>query len=152
MIAASLALWCLPSYAHHSYAEFDMEVTRTVSGTLKEFNWISPHTDLKVAYVKTQGVVEEVPVTTGSPAVISRQGFKAEDFVAGSKVTLSWHPNRNGALGGELAELKLQDGRVLKGHGAFSAFPGGGRFGPPPGGPPPGGPAPNVSEKPPATG
>ena len=131
IIAASLALWCLPSYGHHSYAEFDLEVTRTVSGTLKEFNWTSPHTDLKVSYVNDQGVVQDILVTTGSPAILSWQGFKAEDFVLGSKVTMSWHPNRSGALGGELAELKLEDGRVLKGHGAFPAIPGGGSFGPP---------------------
>jgi hypothetical protein len=128
-----------------------MEVTRTLSGTLKEFNWVSPHTNLKVTYLNEQGVPQEILVTTGSPAVLSRQGFKAEDFVLGSRVTLSWHPNRSGTSGGELAELKLQDGRVLKGHGAFPAFPGGGGFGPPPGGPPPGERAPNVSEKPPAT-
>jgi hypothetical protein len=113
-----VALWCFPSFAHHSYAEYDMEVTQTVSGTLKEFDWNAPHARLKVAYLKTQGVVQEVSVTTGSPAVIARQGFKPEDFLLGSKVTMSWHPNRNGALGGELAELKLEGGRVLYGHGA----------------------------------
>jgi hypothetical protein len=146
IVAASLALWCLPAYAHHSYAEFDMEVTRTLSGTLKEFNWVSPHTNLKVAYVNDQGVAQEIPISTGSPAVLSRQGFKAEDFVLGSRVTMSWHPNRSGASGGELAELTLQDGRVLKGHGAFPAIPGGGSFGPLPGGRPPGERAPNVPE------
>jgi hypothetical protein len=144
---ASLALWSIPSYAHHSYAEYDMEVTQTVSGTLKAFNWISPHTSLKVAFVNGQGAVQEISVTTGSPAILSRQGFKAEDFVSGSKVTLSWHPHRNGTLGGELAELTLQDGRVLKGHGAFPVNPGGGRFGRPPGERDS-----NVRGKPPATG
>ena len=95
-----------------------MEVTQTISGTLEKFDWIAPHAELKVAYLNDQGAVQEVPVTTGSPAVISRQGFKATDFLVGSKVTMSWHPNRNGVLGGELAELKLEGGRVLYGHGS----------------------------------
>lgn len=147
MTAASVALWCPPSYAHHSYAAFDMDVTQTVSGTLKEFDWVSPHAGLTVTYLNDQRALQDVSVTTGSPAVLSRQGFKAADFLVGSRVTMSWHPNRDGALGGELAELKLEDGRVLHGHGAFPAVPGGRTDGPPPGAG-----VLNLSEKPPAAG
>ena len=124
-----------------------MEVTQTVSGTLKEFDWIAPHAKLTVTYLDDQGRAQEVSVATGSPVVMSRQGFNANDFLLGSKVTMSWHPNRDGAPGGELAELKMEDGRVLHGHGGFPLFPGGN-----PGGPPAGEGTPNVSEKPPATG
>jgi hypothetical protein len=42
-------------------------------------------------------------------------GSKPKDFRVGTKVTLSWHPNRNGLPGGELTEVKLEDGRTLKG-------------------------------------
>jgi hypothetical protein len=124
-----------------------MEVTQTISGTLEEFDWNAPHAGLKVAYLNDQGAVQEVSVTTGSPVVIARQGFMPKDFLLGSKVTMSWHPNRNGVFGGELAELKLEDGRVLHGHGAFPPIPGGKTDGLPPGEG-----APNVSDKPPATG
>jgi hypothetical protein len=146
-MAGSVALWCFPAYAHHSYAAYNMEVTQTVSGTLKEFDWIAPHAKLKVAYLDDQGAAQEVSVTTGSPAVMSRQGFTPKDFLLGSKVSMSWHPNLNGAPGGELAELKMEDGRVLHGHGRFPLIPGGNPDGSPPGEGPP-----NVSEKPPATG
>jgi hypothetical protein len=132
-LAGLVVLWCIPSYAHHSYAEYDMEATQTVSGTLEKFDWIAPHADLKVTYLNEQGVVQEVSVTTGSPAVLARQGFQSKDFLPGSKVTMSWHPNRNGVFGGELAELKLEDGRVLYGHGGLASNPGGRRGGPPPG-------------------
>jgi len=125
--AGSVALWCVPSYAHHSYAAYDMEITQTVSGTLKQFDWVAPHAELKVAYLNDQGAMQEMSVTTGSPAILARQGFEAKDFVVGSKVTMSWHPNRNGAPGGELAELKLEDGRVLYGHGAIPSIRGGSR-------------------------
>lgn len=126
MAAGAMVLWwCFPSYAHHSYVAFDMEVTQTVSGTLTEFEWVAPHAELKVTYVDDQHAVQEISVSTGSPVVLSRQGFKAEDFLLGSKVTMSWHPHRDGTPGGELAELKLEDGRVLYGHGASPTVPGG---------------------------
>ena len=68
---------------------------------------------------------------------IASQGFKPKDFRVGTKVTLSWHPNCNGTPGGELTELKLEDGRVL--HGGFAGAPPGadGKPATPPGGAPP---------------
>jgi len=144
VLAAAAALWGIPSYAHHSFAAYDQKVTKTVSGTLEEFDWDAPHSGITVSYLNEQRATEEVSVTTGSPSVISGQGFKPKDFVTGTKVTLSWHPNRNGQPGGELVEMKLEDGRVL--HGGFPAAPGAGKAATPPAGPP-GAPAP----EPPAT-
>jgi hypothetical protein len=144
-VVGAAALWSLPSYAHHSFAAYDQKVTQMVSGTLKEFDWDAPHAGMTVAYLDGQGAMQEVSVTTGSPAVITKQGFKPNDFRIGSKVTMSWHPNRNGAPGGELVELKLDDGRVL--HGGFPSIPGG-----KPGEPPPAAGAPSGPEKSPATG
>lgn len=143
-VVGALALFSFPSHAHHSYAAYDTKLTQTVSGTLKELDWNAPHAGVRVAYVDGQGAMQEVSVTTGSPAVISRQGFKPKDFQVGLKVTMSWHPNRNGAPGGELIELKLEDGRVL--HGGFPTIPGKTDA------PPPGADAPNVPGKPPGTG
>ncbi|MDB6012436.1 MAG: hypothetical protein JWL65_4686 [Gammaproteobacteria bacterium] len=122
LLVGSTALWTLPSYAHHSFAAYDQKITKTVAGTLKEFDWNAPHSGMTVVYMNEQGAVAEVSVTTGSPSVISGQGFKPKDFRLGAKVTLSWHPNRNGLPGGELVELKLEDGRVL--HGGFPPPPG----------------------------
>jgi hypothetical protein len=140
----ALVLCASPSLAHHSYAAYDTNLTQTVSGTLKELDWNAPHAGISVAYVDGQGVMQEVSVTTGSPAVISRQGFKPKDFQKGTKVTISWHPNRNGAPGGELIEMKLEDGRVL--HGGFPTIPG--KSEPPP----PGVGSPAATDKPPGAG
>lgn len=108
-------LCAVPALAHHSYAAYDQRITNTVTGTLKEFDWNAPHSGMTIVYTDNDGKAQEVFVTTGAPITLSRQGFKLSDFRVGSKVTLSWHPNRNGVLGGEMAELKLEDGRVLHG-------------------------------------
>jgi hypothetical protein len=134
LLAGTAALWSIPSHAHHSFAAYDQKLTKTVSGTLEEFDWNAPHSGITVAYLNEQRAAEQVSVTTASPAVISRQGFKSKDFLVGTKVTLSWHPNRNGEPGGELVEMKLEDGRVL--HGGFPAAPGAEKAATPPAGPP----------------
>ena len=120
--ALGLCFWNAAALAHHSFAAYDQQVTKSVSGTLKEFDWNAPHSGLTVVYLDEKGQMQEVSVTTGAPSSIAGQGFKKRDFKVGTKVTLSWHPNRNGTPGGEMVELKLDDGRVL--HGGF-ALPGG---------------------------
>lgn len=144
MIVGAAALW-RPASAHHSYASYDQKITQTIAGTLKEFDWNAPHSGVTVAYTNSQGAIDEVSVTTGSPAVISEQGFKPKDFKVGMKVTMSWHPNRNGVPGGELIELQMEDGRVL--HGGFPTTPGAekGAVSPPAG-------APTDLARPPGTG
>jgi hypothetical protein len=115
-----------PVLAHHSFAAYDQTVTKSITGTLKEFDWNAPHSSMTVAFTDASGKADEISVTTGAPAMISGQGFKPRDFKVGQKATVTWHPNRNGVPGGELVDFTLEDGRVL--HGGF---------GPPPG-PPPG--------------
>ncbi len=101
--------------AHHSAAAYDRSVTKTQAGTLKEFDWNAPHAGMTVAYIDSAGHAQEISVTTAAPAIIARQGFKPSDFKPGLKVVLSWHPNRNGYPGGDMVELRLEDGRVLRG-------------------------------------
>ena len=38
----------LPALAHHSFAMFDAEKTITVKGTVKEFEWVNPHSWLRM--------------------------------------------------------------------------------------------------------
>jgi hypothetical protein len=108
--------------AHHSFAAYDQAVTKSVTGTLKEFDWNAPHSSMTVAFTDAAGKADEVSVTTGAPAMISAQGFKPRDFKVGQKATMTWHPNRNGVPGGELVDFTLEDGRVL--HGGFGRPPG----------------------------
>lgn len=115
------ALGVMPVGAHHSFAAYDQQVTNTITGTLKEFDWNAPHSGMTVAYTDKNGKQQELFVTAGAPITITKQGFKLSDFRVGSKVTLSWHPHRNGALGGELAQMQLEDGRVLRGSFNLSA-------------------------------
>lgn len=103
--------------AHHSYAAYDQKQVKTVEGTLEDFDWSAPHSSVTVVYLDETGSEQRVSATTGAPNTIVRQGFKISDFKVGMKVELRWYPNVNGSPGGELALLKLPDGRMLRGHG-----------------------------------
>jgi hypothetical protein len=103
--------------AHHSYAAYDQNHINTVEGTLEDFDWSAPHSSMTVVYLDKTGTEQRVSATTGAPNTIVRQGFKVSDFKVGMKVELRWYPNLNGSAGGELALLKMPDGRMLRGHG-----------------------------------
>lgn len=118
------AVGCAAAWGHHSSAGVDMSVTKTVSGTLKALEWSAPHAGIVVVYKDESGKPTDVSIGTGAPMTIVRQGFKRADFRIGSKVQLSWHPNRSGAPGGELESLKLEDGRMLTGGLAPPGAPG----------------------------
>lgn len=119
-IAALLISSLVPAgsaLAHHSYAAYDQNHVKTVEGTLEDFDWSAPHSSMTVVYLDSSGTEQRVSATTGAPNMIVRQGFKVSDFKVGMKVELKWYPNVNGSPGGEMALLKLPDGRMLRGHG-----------------------------------
>src|SRR5689334_24833317 len=43
LVALACALLAPPAMAHHSFAMFDTKKTVTLKGTVKEFQWVSPH-------------------------------------------------------------------------------------------------------------
>jgi hypothetical protein len=60
LIAIAVGTFIAPAIAHHSFAMFDDTKTVTLQGTVKEFEWVNPHSWLRVT------VSDE---KTGKPAV-----------------------------------------------------------------------------------
>ena len=125
------AIVAAPAFAHHSFAAYDMSKTETVSGSLKEFRWGAPHSSMVVIYHDKSGKEQAMSVVTGSPAALSRQGFTPRDFHSGDKVTVTYHPNTSGGIGGALATLTLPNGRTYNDNEAAAAGPPGAPSGPP---------------------
>ncbi len=82
-------------------------ITKTTSGTLKEFDWNAPHAGVLVEYKNEKGETAEIYATTFAPPQLARQGFAPKDFKPGQKVELVWHPARSGAGGGLLVSYLL---------------------------------------------
>lgn len=112
MLGASV----LPSYAHHSFAMFDMTKSSQLTGTLKEVNWTNPHTSMIIMVPGDNGQAAEWHVESGPPAFLLRAGIKRADLVGrvGSKVTVTMHPLKDGRTGGSLEGMKFEDGSSWK--------------------------------------
>jgi hypothetical protein len=111
---AAMAVVAAPAFAHHSFNAYDLSRTESVSGSIKEFRWGAPHSSMVLIYLDKNGKQQTMSVVSGSPLMFSKQGFAPRDFHRGDKVTLTYHPNTSGGVGGALASLTLPDGRTFK--------------------------------------
>jgi hypothetical protein len=117
-LAAALMLTsgALPAYAHHSFAMFDQSTTSQLAGTLKDVAWNNPHIAMIVVVPGDNGQAAEWHFEGGPPAFMLRAGIKRDDLSGriGSKVTVTFHPLKDGRTGGSLQGVKFEDGASWK--------------------------------------
>ena len=132
---AALLVAALPSWAHHSFAVYNVNETKSAEAVIREFNFGAPHSTATFIVKDAKGKIGPLTLQGAAPAALARAGFKARDFTKGTKVQITWHPVRSGGPEGALISLQLPDGRVFKDQESSG-------LGGPPGGGPPAGPAP----------
>lgn len=113
LITASLLLAAVSASAHHSYAMYDMTQTLSTKATVKEFRWGAPHSSISLVIPSEDGEAKMLTLQGAAPATIAKAGFNPKDFRRGMKVEITYHPMRDGALGGTLASIKFEDGRIF---------------------------------------
>jgi hypothetical protein len=114
-VVVAVAALAMQLQAHHSFAMFDHEKKITISGTLKEFEFVNPHCWLHVNAVDgSSGRTLEWSFEMGSIGQIAAQGWKVDTVKAGDKITIDAHPMKDGSRGGQYLAAKLEDGRSFK--------------------------------------
>jgi len=113
-ILASLACLAAPgaAVAHHSFAMFDTEHPIELSGTVREFRFISPHTLLIVQVKGQNGDVANWELEGGAPGLLIRSGMNKNSLKPGDEIILMVNPLRSGANGGSYQpeKVKFKDG------------------------------------------
>lgn len=98
--------------AHHSYTSFDARFL-TLTGTVKSYQYTSPHIWTQILVKNPNGSVTEWGLETGSPASMRPMGITPRLLKVGDKVTATIHPKRDGSLAGSLVKLVVPGGRTL---------------------------------------
>ena len=106
------------AFAHHSFAMFDMtrEKQKTITGTIKEFQWTNPHGVIWI-YVPVAGKPQPElwAVELTSPGNLRRAGWTKDSLKVGDRVSAVVNPLRNGGTGGGFQSIKLLDsGKELR--------------------------------------
>jgi Family of unknown function (DUF6152) len=99
--------------AHHSFAMFDAEHPIEVSGVVKEFRFVSPHTLLILEVKGKDGAATtEWMLEGGAPGLLVRDGMTSKTLKPGDEIIAKINPLHSGAAGGSYQPnlLKFKDG------------------------------------------
>jgi hypothetical protein len=112
--AIAAAAFTASALAHHSFAMFDAQKTVVLEGTVKEFEWVNPHSWLRVM-VNDEKLGRPVlwAVELSSPSRLVTMGMRADSMKAGDAVSVSIHPLKDGARGGQFIQAVLADGKKV---------------------------------------
>jgi hypothetical protein len=117
-----------PALAHHSFAMYDTNQTKSFTGKLTRYIPGANHAQLLFELIDADGkpIMQngkpaQWGVETGSAAALSRQGITVESFPVGTIITVDLHPLRDGRSFGALAGLLIKCGNAMPKGGCTKA-------------------------------
>lgn len=117
-----------PVFAHHSFAMYDMNQTKTYTGKLTRYIPGPNHAQLLFELVDNDGKPVMVNgkavqwgIETGSAASLGRQGVTVQSFPVGTIITVDLHPLRDGRNFGALAGVLIHCGNAVPKGGCTKA-------------------------------
>jgi hypothetical protein len=116
-VAAASAAFVLigggAALAHHSGAMFDRAKEVSFSGTIKEFQYVNPHSWIEVLVPDGAGEkTVQWSFETEGPNRLQRVGWTRYTLRPGDKVTVRGHPLKDGRPGGSLIDITTADGKT----------------------------------------
>ena len=115
LLGTALLLATIAASAHHSAAMFDPNKEVTLTGTVKEFQWMSPHCWIQLLVPDAANATApavEWGIEMDNPVGLSRHGWKPRSLQAGDRVTVIAHPLRDGTHGAQVVSV-AKDGKIV---------------------------------------
>ena len=113
-LAAAVAAVAAPASAHHSGAMFDRTKQMTLTGTLKQVEWVSPHAWIHIDVPDASGKVTSWAIEMGGGAgSFQGIGITRSYPKVGEKITIVGYPLRDGRPAASFVRITLPDGRVM---------------------------------------
>jgi len=118
-IAIALAGSCLlltsvPLWAHHAFAaEFDVAKPLKLTGTLKKWEMINPHSWFHIQVKGTDGKLVDWAIEGGSPSALIREGVTKETVPIGTVLIIDAYHAKSGENKAVGRDFTLPDGKRL---------------------------------------
>jgi uncharacterized protein DUF6152 len=107
------------SYAHHGNTAYDETARVRIQGTVTEFIWTNPHSQIYLDVKDSSGRIVNWGVETNSPGILTRAGWTRRSIKAGDQITIILCPAKNGqpvayaGSGDPGTKVIFSDGREL---------------------------------------
>jgi hypothetical protein len=116
-----IGMTAAPAAAHHSFAMYDQQVTKTMTGKLTRYIPGANHAQLIFVLMEADGATvmgkdgkpTQWGVETGSAAALARQGVTPQTFPEGTIFTVNLHPLRDGRPFGVMAGALIKCGAAM---------------------------------------
>ena len=103
----------VPVFAHHSGHAYDRNHPITFTGTVTEYQFRNPHSQIFVDVKDENGAVINWMVQTASPSKLFRAGWTRATLKPGDTVTFTGFPSKDGKKEMGLQKLTPPHGPVL---------------------------------------
>ena len=113
-VAAVVALAAGTAAAHHSFsAEYDDKKPLKVTGTVTTMKWSNPHAWIYVDVKDKSGKIVNWAFETGGANALYRRGWRKQDLIPGTVVTIDALQARNGTPTANAQSILMPDGKRL---------------------------------------
>ena len=113
-VVSAAALLSTPAvHAHHSNVAYEVTKVITVTGVVKDFQWVNPHTWLHLMVNDGKGGKVEWAAEGRAPSVLLRAGWTRSSLKGGETVTVDLSPAKDGTPTGIIARVTKADGSIL---------------------------------------
>jgi hypothetical protein len=117
-LAAALGILTIfsPLFAHHgSSVSYDLANRLTFKGTVTEFVWSNPHSQIYFDVKDEKGQIAHWGGEMNSPAVLSRSGWTRHSLQPGDQITITIAPTKApGTHVGLVGRVVLANGQALE--------------------------------------
>ena len=111
LILPLLLLAATGASAHHSTANFDKSKEQTITGKVKFFGFVNPHSFVDIDVTDASGKTELYKVFAPGKVLLMRYGWKPGDMKSGDIVTVHGNPDRDDHHFMYLLKVKFASGK-----------------------------------------
>jgi len=92
----ALVAFSVPAFAHHGASAYEPKLT-TLKGTITEYQFMNPHTELAFDVKDASGKVSNWTAEAASALTMSRLGWNRSMFKPGDQITVVGNSAKNGS-------------------------------------------------------
>jgi hypothetical protein len=121
--ACLLALIPVALLAHHSIdAKFVRSESHEYRGKVARIEWVNPHVRFWLDVTRSDGSTVQWEFELGAPRGLLAAGWTRDTLVQGDVVTVTAHPEKNGAAVGSVVVIVLADGSRVENHDEWNMW------------------------------
>ena len=112
-VVLALLFHASPAQPHHSNVGYEVTKVITVTGVVREFQWVNPHTWVHLIVEDDKGGKAEWAAEGRAPGILLRAGWTRNSLKPGEKVTIDMSPAKDGSHTAIIARVTKADGTIL---------------------------------------